>query len=311
MKIAVSVGDINGIGLEILLKSHQKLQKLCKPIYCVDEELLKEASRKLKRKLPKNLELYSPKMLNKDLQIPQILAGKITKESGAYSYESFKTALFLTQNKRTKALLTLPIHKKAWQLAGISYAGHTEALRDIFKQEAIMVLGSPKMYVALFSDHIRLKDVPKIIEYEALLKFLLKLAPFIKKLPCGVLGLNPHAGDFGVLGDEDFIIQKAIDEANQILKQDVYKGVLVPDVAFIGKHLKYYVAMYHDQGLIPLKTLYFDKSINISLNLPIIRTSVDHGSAFDIAYQNKAKIKSYLCAAKVACKLAKLKYKNH
>ncbi|CAM2816002.1 4-hydroxythreonine-4-phosphate dehydrogenase [Helicobacter burdigaliensis] len=305
MKIAVSVGDINGVGLEILLKSHKKIKQFCTPIYCVDRELLEEASDKLKRKLPKNLELYSPKNLNKNLEIPKISSGTICKESGAYSYESFKSAVFLTQNKETKALVTLPIHKKAWQLAGISYAGHTEALRDMFKKDTIMVLGSPKMYVALFSDHVRLKDVPQAINYENLLEFFLNLAAFIKKPPCGVLGLNPHAGDFGVLGDEEVIINKALQEANKILGKAIYKGALVPDVAFIGKHLKYYVAMYHDQGLIPLKTLYFDKSINISLNLPIIRTSVDHGSAFDIAYQNKAKIKSYLCAIKVACKLSK------
>ena len=91
-------------------------------------------------------------------------------------------------------------------------------------------------------------------------------------------------------------------------KKQIFIGPLVPDTAFIGKHLKYYVAMYHDQGLIPLKTLYFKESINLTLNLPIIRTSVDHGTAFDIAYQNKANSKSYINAIKEAIFRAKEKY---
>ena len=90
---------------------------------------------------------------------------------------------------------------------------------------------------------------------------MVKLAPHIKKIPCGVLGLNPHAGDFGVLGDEEEHIQKAIDFANKSLKKEIFIGPMIPDTAFIHKHLRYYVAMYHDQGLIPLKTLYFEEKI--------------------------------------------------
>ena len=104
------------------------------------------------------------------------------------------------------------------------------------------------------------------------------------------------------------MIKNAIDYANSNFKKQIFIGPLVPDTAFIGKHLKYYVAMYHDQGLIPLKTLYFKESINLTLNLPIIRTSVDHGTAFDIAYQNKANSKSYMNAIKEAIFRAKEKY---
>jgi 4-hydroxythreonine-4-phosphate dehydrogenase len=138
----------------------------------------------------------------------------------------------------------------------------------------------------------------------------------------GVLGLNPHAGDHGVLGDEERIIEKAIRTANATyIKQvresgignresgrEVFVGPLVPDVAFtpaMRKRFRHFVAMYHDQGLAPLKALYFDESVNVSLNLPIVRTSVDHGTAFDIAYlpNRSLKLASYENAVRTACTL--------
>lgn len=305
LKIAISIGDVNGVGLELLLKNHKKIAKICTPLYCVDKKLIKQASKILNIKLPKD-SYFTP--LNKG--IPKIISGKIDKESGAYAYASFLKALNLALEKEADAFVTLPIHKKAWQLANIPYAGHTEALRDVLHhknlgKDVIMVLGSPKMYVALFSDHIPLREVASKVNKESLVRFLLQLAPHITKIPCGVLGLNPHAGDFGVLGNEEITIKEAILEANTRLKKEIFIGPLVPDTAFIGKHLRYYVAMYHDQGLIPLKTLYFKESINITLNLPIIRTSVDHGTAFDIAYQKKADSKSYLNAVREAILRAK------
>ncbi len=121
--------------------------------------------------------------------------------------------------------------------------------------------------------------------------------------PIGILGLNPHAGDDGVLGDEEIKIKKAIKKANSILNSQF--ELLVPDIAFtpnVRKNYKYFVAMYHDQGLAPLKALYFEEGINISLNLPIIRTSVDHGTAFDIAYKqdNNLSNLSYINTIKAA-----------
>ena len=304
MKIAISIGDPNGVGLEILLKNHKKVCKLCDPIYCVDKDLIKKAAKILKLKIPDNLKCVS--LLR---NVSKIIPGEISAESGAYSYASFLQALNLALKTKVKALVTLPIHKKAWQLANVPYAGHTEALRDVLKdgiqirekeKNIIMMLGSPKLYIALFSDHIPLKEVPPLIQVESVKNFLLSFAPHVLKTPCGVLGLNPHAGDFGVLGDEEYAIKEAIYLANISLGKEVFIGPLVSDTAFIGKHLRYYVAMYHDQGLIPLKTLYFKDSINITLNLPVIRTSVDHGTAFDIAYQNKAESKSYINAIKEA-----------
>ncbi|MDD6056441.1 MAG: 4-hydroxythreonine-4-phosphate dehydrogenase [Helicobacteraceae bacterium] len=310
-RVVISIGDINGVGLELLLKNHKKIRKFCKPIYCVDLELLKNAAKLLKIKLPKSLKIMPLKT-----QIPLIVPGKICAKSGAYSYASFLCAINLALNKKADSIVTLPIHKKAWSLAGIRYAGHTEVLRAAINGDLdsacqlpaanhtppsiIMMLGCKKLFVALFSDHIPLKEVASKIKAESLSRFLLDFAPHISKKPCGVLGLNPHAGDFGVLGDEDFIIKEAIDSANKALGEEVFIGPLVPDAAFVKRKFRYFVAMYHDQGLIPLKTLYFKESINVTLNLPFIRTSVDHGSAFDIAYKNKADSTSYLNAIKEA-----------
>ena len=117
--------------------------------------------------------------------------------------------------------------------------------------------------------------------------------------PIAVLGLNPHAGDHGVLGDEECFIEAAIKEVNTQIGKEVFVGPIVPDIAFTPRFRERYsmiAAMYHDQGLAPLKALYFDEGINVSLGLPIIRTSVDHGTAFDIAYKNIASLQSYINA---------------
>lgn len=286
-KVAISVGDLNGIGIQLILENHHIISQKIDPLYCIDREMLNQAAMRLGVEIPKDfhtLENIAPYF--------KIEAGIVNKESGAYAYASFVKAVDLAREKKVDAICTLPIHKKAWELSGVKYKGHTDALRDFFDAEAIMMLGCEKMYVALFTEHIPLKDVAKSIHEKDLTRFLLDFYKTAKpKNQVAVLGLNPHAGDDGVLGDEEKVIQQAIDNANQHICQDgdnpIYTNPLVPDVAFtpqVREHYSHYIAMYHDQGLAPLKALYFDEGINVSLNLPILRTSVDHGTAFDIAY---------------------------
>jgi len=290
--VAISIGDLNGIGIQLALENHHIISKIVEPVYCINRDMLEQAAEKLHLNIPddfKTLENISPSF--------EIEAATVSKESGAYAYASFVKAVDLAKLKKVDAICTLPIHKKAWELAGVKYKGHTDALRDFFDTEAIMMLGCDKMYVALFTEHIPLKDVAKNINEKDLTRFLLDFYKTAKpKDQVAVLGLNPHAGDDGVLGDEETIIQKAINNANDIILKDrgcgdttPYSDPLVPDVAFtprVRKKYTHYIAMYHDQGLTPLKALYFDEGINVSLNLPIVRTSVDHGTAFDIAYKN-------------------------
>eukprot|EP01029_Cantina_marsupialis_P024534 TRINITY_DN632986_c1_g1_i3.p1 TRINITY_DN632986_c1_g1~~TRINITY_DN632986_c1_g1_i3.p1 ORF type:complete len:225 (-),score=24.27 TRINITY_DN632986_c1_g1_i3:160-834(-) len=214
-------------------------------------------------------------------------------------------AINLANEKKVDAISTLPINKESWNKAKIKYKGHTEVLRDFFGQNAIMMLGCKKLFVSLYTEHIPLKKVAKSIDEHSLTKFLLDFQKSVNSDKIGVLALNPHASDNGVLGDEEVHIFKAIKNANKTLEKDIFKGPMVPDTAFSPmsrKNFKYFVAMYHDQGLAPLKALYFDQSINVSLNLPIIRTSVDHGTAFDIAYKKNRKLncKSFVNSIKEA-----------
>jgi len=295
--IAISIGDLNGVGIEIAIKAHAEISKLCNPLYCINNELLTQAVQLLEISIPEEMYLYEVKG-SFDIE-----PGRVTPSSGRYSYDSFMQAIHLCETKKADAIVTLPIHKEAWMLAGLEYKGHTDLLRKHFNQEAIMMLGCPQMFVALFTEHIPLKEVAASLTYEKLKIFLLDLHNSIKKEKIAVLGLNPHAGDNGVLGNEEEIITKVLEDINQEIGFEQFIGPIVPDVAFapyFRKNYNYYVAMYHDQGLAPLKALYFDESVNISLNLPIIRTSVDHGTAFDIAYKHQANTLSYINAIKSA-----------
>ncbi|WP_457748613.1 4-hydroxythreonine-4-phosphate dehydrogenase [Sulfurimonas sp.] len=299
-KIAVSVGDLNGVGIEIALKAHEEISKICQPIYCINESMLIKAATCLHVSVPDDFTLFE---VSGEFDIQ---AGIINAKSGLYAYESFMAAVRLCEEKKADAVVTLPIHKEAWMQAGLEYKGHTDLLRKHFHKEAIMMLGCDKMYVALFTEHIPLRDVTKNIKYKKLKQFFLDMHACIPQANIAVLGLNPHAGDNGVLGNEELIITKAIKSANKKIGFEQFVGPIVPDVAFAPycrNNYNYFVAMYHDQGLAPLKALYFDESVNISLNLPIIRTSVDHGTAFDIAYKGEAKMLSYLNAVKSALEL--------
>ena len=308
-RVAISIGDLNGIGVQLALENHYTISNIVTPLYCIDNAMLQQVAKKLNLVVPNDfqtIENIAPAF--------EIQAGEVCKESGAYAYASFVKSVKLAQDEKVDAITTLPIHKKAWQKADIQYKGHTDALRDFFDAEAIMMLGCEKMYVALFTEHIPLQEVASRINEKDLTRFLVDFYQKAKpRSTVAVLGLNPHAGDDGVLGDEEPIIQKAIDNATKILLKhnpshltscaSLFTKPMVPDVVFtpnVRKNYTYYIAMYHDQGLAPLKALYFDESINVSLNLPIIRTSVDHGTAFDIAYKDEAKTLSYVNAVKYA-----------
>jgi len=313
-KVAISIGDLNGIGIQLALDNHAAISDIVDPVYCIDDTMLGQAAELLGMKIPEDFTTVEP-----FAEAFTIRPGEVDAASGAYSYASFVHAVGLARAGLADAVTTLPIHKKAWELAGIGYKGHTDALRDFFDAEAIMMLGCPRMYVALYTEHIPLREVADSIEEASLSRFLVDFYRTAgPQSTVAVLGLNPHAGDDGVLGDEERIIEASIRQANAIVRRDQenptytqptidhrpstthhqpsaidhepFTGPLVPDVAFtpnVRKHYTHYVAMYHDQGLAPLKALHFDEGINVSLNLPILRTSVDHGTAFDIAYKGE------------------------
>ena len=298
--VAISVGDLNGIGIAIALHAHEAVTRICRPRYCINRTMLERAAVLLGCEIPEEFETVD---VAGDFEIRP---GSVDAASGRYAYDSFMCAVALCERGEADAVTTMPIHKEAWMKAGLEYKGHTDLLRRHFGAEAIMMLGCEKLYVALYTEHMPLKEVPSAIEEHALTRFLQDFVRETKAEKVAVLGLNPHAGDNGVLGDEERIIEKAIANANAAT--DVFIGPIVPDIAFtpaFRASCRYIVAMYHDQGLAPLKALYFDESINVSLNLPIVRTSVDHGTAFDIAYRRPPKCESYLNAVEAAVSLAR------
>ncbi len=304
-RIAISIGDLNGIGISIALEAHEEISKLCEPLYCIGDTMLMQATSLLGKTIPTDFRIID---VHGEFKIEP---GVVSAQSGQYAYASFMKAIELAEIGEADAITTMPIHKEAWSLAGLEFVGHTDLLRKHFNKEAIMMLGCDEMYVALYTEHIPLSKVPEIIQEEALTRFLIDFQRETGAEKIAVLGLNPHAGDNGVLGNEEEIISKAIANANISLSTSpfplpVFYGPLVPDIAFTPasrKEFTYFIAMYHDQGLAPLKALYFDESINISLNLPVIRTSVDHGTAFDIAYKQTPKTRSYINAIKAAINL--------
>jgi 4-hydroxythreonine-4-phosphate dehydrogenase len=306
-RIAISVGDLNGVGFEIILKAHNVIKHLCTPLYCINYTMAHQAASLLHKQIPNDFQIFN---VSGEFTIE---AGKVSAQSGQYSYDSFIAAVELAKNHHVEGIVTLPIHKEAWMLAGIHYVGHTDALRDIFQCDAIMMLGCEKLYVPLYTEHIPLREVASHIQTDPLVSFLLRLYQTTAHEQVAVLGLNPHAGDHGVLGDEERFIEEAIHEANAQISKEVFVGPIVPDIAFTPHFRERYsmiAAMYHDQGLAPLKALYFEEGINVSLGLPIIRTSVDHGTAFDIAYQNKASIVSYTNAISAAISFISTKRYN-
>lgn len=307
-KVAISIGDINGIGPEILLKSHARISRFCQPIYCVHEEVLMSALKLLNHSI--NLDLTTLELSVPNTPIPQIEPAQITAQSGRYSFESFELACRLAEEKRVDYITTLPIHKYAWHLAKIPHIGHTQALSKRYQRNGIMMLGCEKMFVALFSDHIALKDVSQTLENKGYLEFLLRFYEAIKILlkneRIAVLGINPHCGDSGIMGNEDEIIKNDLRKANEVLGKDIFEGLFSGDTAFSPhnrKRFRFFVAPYHDLGLSALKALYFEESINITLGIDILRTSVDHGVGYDIAYTSQANALSYENAIILGAKL--------
>jgi len=302
MKIAISIGDLNGIGLELALRSHEEVKKVCEPIYCINENMLAWGAALLGLDVPSDFEIRDCG------KVFEIHPGICSAEAGESSYDSFITAVALAKSKEVHGIVTLPINKESWAMAGLEYKGHTDALCDLLGCEAIMMLGCEAMFTVLYTHHIPLRDVPHEIKAKKLKPFLLKVYEELGEEKIAVLGLNPHAGDNGVIGDEDEEIRKAIFKANHFLEREVFYGPFVPDMAFTKANREkftYFVCMYHDQGLIPLKMLHFDESINVSLNAGVVRTSVDHGTAFDIAYKDgNPSTLSYVNAVKEAVKLA-------
>jgi 4-hydroxythreonine-4-phosphate dehydrogenase len=313
--IGFSCGDINGIGTEIIIKalSDNRILDFCIPVIFGSNKSINF----YRKSLPDvNFTYTAIKEVNKANakqvnvfncweEEVAITPGQLNELGGNYAFKSLKAAVEALQNKHIQGLVTAPIHKKNIQSSEFNFSGHTPYLQSSFQSnDVLMFMVAPNIRVGLVTEHVPLADVAKHISTQAIIsKFRIMNESLIKdfgidKPKIAVLGLNPHAGDEGLIGnEEETIIKPAIKEARNT--NILAFGPFSADAFFArGQYEKFdsVLAMYHDQGLIPFKSLAIGEGINYTAGLPIVRTSPDHGTAFDIAGKGIANESSILAA---------------
>ncbi len=323
--LAITLGDPSGVGPEIILKAlqHPEAHAACRPLVIGDRRILSRAAGWLNLPEPDfdivarpQDGLYTPGRLTLlDLQnaSPEDCpVGRIAPASGRAAVEYVFTACDLAMSGEVDAVVTAPLNKAAMRAAGFDYAGHTELLTErTGAQRVSMLLVGPGLRVVHVSTHVSLAEAirrvtPARVGQTIDLANQACLALGIPHPRIAVAGLNPHAGEGDLFGDEDRTQILPAVEAARSRGLNV-SDPLPPDTVFrraLHGEFDIVVAMYHDQGHIPMKLLAFDQGVNVSFGLPIIRTSVDHGTAFDIAGTGQAREDSLLAAITVAVQLA-------
>lgn len=316
-KIAITLGDPSGVGPEILAKLNWDLflTKIC-PIIIGPVEIIAEAFKKFSNKEFKTINSLDQientssniyVLPSNTLKLKDLKKGFPNSDSGEVAFSAIKTATDLCISKLCDAMVTSPVSKEAIELAGYSFHGHTEWISERCGNfNEMMLMSSGSLHVAYATTHHPLKNVPNLLDEQRIIFCLEHLNDYLKKLkinlPIAVCGLNPHAGENGLLGkEEENVIIPAIKKAKSIGIN--CSGPYPADTLFIEANRKKYgaiLAMYHDQGGIPFKMLAFENGVNHTLGLPIIRTSVDHGTAWDIAWQGKASTISMEAAIQLA-----------
>jgi 4-phospho-D-threonate 3-dehydrogenase / 4-phospho-D-erythronate 3-dehydrogenase len=326
-KIGITMGDASGIGPEIIMKSvgHRGLFDYCRPLVIGDAERLRAAGRIVNANVAVNdieklsQALFDPGIVDCiDLRlIPKELPwGELSPLSGEAAYQFIVRAVELAKNAEIDAICTAPLNKEALHAAGHLYPGHTELLADLTgTPEVSMMLSSPTLRVIHVTGHIGLIDAINRIEPGLVERTIARAHQTLQRAGfdrprIGVCGINPHAGEHGLFGRGEE--ESKIDPAIRVCKARGWnvEGPLPADTLFFraGRgDFDIVVAMYHDQGHAPVKALGIDTGVNITVGLPVIRTSVDHGTAFDIAGTGKADERSLLVALKQAAELVGLR----
>jgi len=325
-RVAITMGDPAGIGPEICLDllAHGPTATLCQPLVFGDRVALERAADATGKPRPRQVVAWEtwqadpaatdgPAVVDFGaLASADLVPGQVHAGTGRAAYRYIEAAIQAALAGQVAAVATGPIHKEALHAAGVPYPGHTEIFAAHTRAgRACMMLTSPQITCSFVTTHVGYRDVPGLLSVERILDVIEMTAAAMQRLRGRkprllVNGLNPHAGENGLFGggeEEQFIIP-AMEKA-RALGIDL-TGPLPPDTAFLPRRLKEtdaYICMYHDQGHIPLKMLAFDTAINTTLGLPIIRTSVDHGTALDIAWQGKAQSSSLCLAVEMAARL--------
>lgn len=320
MCIAITMGDSSGVGPEIVLKAYAQNELLNDFVVIGDASILALCNERLGYHVSLHtindvaerragvMNVYDLALMTaEDLRI-----GEVSQKSGEAALRYVERATNLALAKQVSAIVTLPINKEATRLTAPNFSGHTEYIAELCGEENYtMMLASDQLIVTHVSTHISLRQALEQVTTEKVLNIIRLTHEAVARLrprnKIAVAGLNPHAGENGSFGNEDLTQIKPAVEAACAEGLDA-NGPFPPDTIFFqtvkGNAYDAVVCMYHDQGHIPMKLLDFEGGINVTLGLPIIRTSVDHGTAFDIAWQGKAFTRSLKEACELAVKLA-------
>lgn len=312
IKVGISIGDFNGIGIEVILKSllDNRILELCTPIVYGSNRLFNYHKKALdiqnfgfnKIKTAAEASHKLPNMISCWSDEVNVELGTVSMEAGKYALISLEKATEDLISKEIDVLVTAPINKDNIQSDEFNFPGHTEYLmQKDGSEDVLMFMVSDVAKIGIITGHIPLKEVPKQISTEGIFKKIILMQKSliedfgIRKPRIAVMGLNPHAGDNGLLGEEEEkIIIPAINQAKHI---DILAfGPYAADGFFGSGNFKNFdgiLAMYHDQGLIPAKTLSFGNGINFTAGLKVVRTSPDHGTAYEIAGKNQADESSF------------------
>ena len=323
LKVGISVGDPNGIGIEVILKSFQNPEtlRLFNPVIFANIEIIEYQMRQFNINLKLNsiqkFEEFCTDRINVyNLSLGDFkhTFGKATIQGGQVALKSLLASTKALNSGEIEALVTAPINKKNILSETFNFIGHTEFLSNLFSSESLMFMIGENLKVGLLTDHIPIDKVSSFITKKALRNKILKMIKsmqndfLIPRPKIAILGLNPHAGDNGLIGNQDEKIIKPVIEKLNKENNSVF-GPFSADSFFVKSNIDKYdtvLAMYHDQGLIPFKTLNFGSGVNFTSGLPIVRTSPDHGTAYDIAGSGIASYTSF----KKALLLAREVYNN-
>lgn len=318
--VGISIGDVNGIGIEVILKTFEDIRVLefCTPVIFGSTKVISYYKKNLNSNVAingiDNLNSIIPNkfnVLNVWKENVDIDTGKATELSGKYAFKSLESATNALKSGNIDVLVTAPINKENIQSDDFNFNGHTEYLESKLEGKSLMILMADSLRVGLITGHVPLKDVASLITPERIMGKVMIMNKTlqrdfnIRKPKIAILGLNPHSGDNGLIGKEDEeIVKPTIDKCRQ--KSMLVFGPYAADGFFGSETYKQFdgvLAMYHDQGLAPFKTLSFGKGVNFTSGLSKIRTSPDHGTAYDIAGENKANHHSFNEAMFAAIKI--------
>ena len=322
--IGITIGDINGIGPEVIIKclSDNRMLKICTPVIYGSTKVLAYYKKALQvedfnysqAKAQEHIHPRKINVVNCWEDIVEINTGSVTPEAGKSAFQAIERACKDLETGIIDAVVTAPINKHNIQSENFRFPGHTEYFTTYFgAKDSLMFLVSENLRVGVVTGHIPVHEISATITTELIIKKINIMARTLKsdfgilKPKIAVLGLNPHAGEEGLLGQEEIdIIKPAIEKCKE--KGQLVFGPYPADGFFgTGQYTKAdgILAMYHDQGLIPFKTLAFDSGINFTAGLSVVRTSPDHGTAYDIAGKNLASENSMREAVFLACDIVK------